>query len=222
MNENVKIQFLKDLSRNNNREWFAEHKSEYDAIAKDNKIFFQEILQRLRQHDDITDMHIFRIYKDVRFSKDKSPYKTNFGASFTRRKPELRGGYYIHIEPNNSFVGGGFWNPNKEDTFRIRKEFEMDDQPIREIIADMKFQKYFGNIQAFDTLKTAPKGFEKDLPAIDLIRMKHWVVKRNFSDQDVENEYFLNEVIDTFLAMRPWFDYMSEVLTTDLNGESIL
>ncbi|GIZ15088.1 DUF2461 domain-containing protein [Capnocytophaga catalasegens] len=222
MNTIDKIQFLKDLAQNNNREWFAEHKKEYDAIAKDNKAFFQEIFQQLQRHDDVTDMHIFRIYKDVRFSKDKSPYKTNFGASFTRRKPELRGGYYVHIEPNNSFVGGGFWAPEKEDVFRVRKEFEMDDEPIRKIIAEPTFQKYFEEIKAYDSLKTAPRGFYKNHPAIDLIKMKHWVVMRPFSDKELADEDFSKEIIATFLAMRPWFDYMSEVLTTNLNGESII
>lgn len=175
-----KIQFLKDLAQNNNREWFAQHKPLYDSINKDNKAFFQKIFQQLQQYDDVTDMHQFRIYKDVRFSKDKSPYKTHFGVSFGRRKPELRGGYYVHIEPNNSFVGGGFWNPEKEDVFRIRKEFEMNDEPIRNIIAEPTFQNYFGGIKAEDSLKTAPKGFAKDHPAIDLIKMKHWVVMRPF------------------------------------------
>ena len=167
-------------------------------------------------------MHIFRIYKDVRFSKDKLPYKINFGVSFSRKKPELRGSYYIHIEPHNSFVGGGFWAPEKEDIYRIRREFEMDYESIYTIITDPVFQKYFKTIQGADAVKTAPKGFDKNHPAIDLIKKKHWVVMRYFSNKEVINTNFFNEIINTFLAMRPWFDYMSEVLTTDLNGESII
>ncbi|MDO4727974.1 MAG: DUF2461 domain-containing protein [Bacteroidota bacterium] len=217
-----KIHFLNELKQNNNREWFAENKPTYEAIVKSNKEFFQEIYQKLQQYDDLTDMHIFRIYKDVRFSKDKSPYKINFGTSFGRKKPELRGGYYVHIEPNNSFVGGGFWAPEKEDVYRIRKEFEIDDEPIRKIMEAPDFKQYFGTIKAEKSLKTAPKGFDKNHPAIDLIKMQHWVVMRPFSDKDIENKDFKTEIINTFLAMRPWFDYMSEVLTTDLNGESIL
>lgn len=216
------LSFLKEIAENNHREWFAEQKKRYDAIAKENKLFFQQIFEALQKHDEVTRMHIFRIYKDVRFSKDKSPYKTNFGVAFSRKKPELRGGYYIHIAPNQSFVGGGFWAPEKEDMYRFRKELEMDDTPIRSIITEPTFQEYFKTIQGDDAVKIAPKGFDKNHPAMDLIKKKQWVVMRPFTDEQVMNESFLTETIKTFLAMRPWFDYMSDVLTTDLNGESII
>lgn len=99
------FEFLKQLCRNNNREWFSEHKLQYDAIAKANKIFFDKIFSDFQEYDNLANLHVFRIYNDVRFSKDKMPYKTNFGAGLSRRKPFLRGGYYIHLEPDNSFVG---------------------------------------------------------------------------------------------------------------------
>ena len=163
---------------------------------------------------------MFRIYRDVRFSKDKSPYKTNFGVALGRTKPMLRGGYYLHIEPDGSFVGGGFWEPNAEDLNRIRKEFEMDDSEIRAIISDENFVKTFGKLEG-EELKTAPKGFDKEHPAIDLIRKKQYLVSRKFTDKEVTDKNFKTEVVNTFLAMRPFFDYMSEVLGTNLNGESI-
>lgn len=213
--------FLRTLAKNNHRQWFADHKPQYDAIAKHNKKFFQNIFETLSEYDEISKMHIFRIYKDVRFSKDKTPYKQNFGCSFSRVKPMLRGGYYVHIEPENSFVGGGFWAPSNEDLYRIRKEFEIDDEPIRNITTEEKFVQYFGTLKGEDGVKVAPKGFDKNHPAIDLIKKKQWVVMRSFSDEEVCADTFSAEVIDTFLAMRPWFDYMSEVLTTDLNGEPL-
>jgi len=216
------FEFLKQLSRNNNRAWFTEHKPEYDAIAKANKIFFNDIFSDFQKHDDLANIHIFRIYKDVRFSKDKTPYKTNFGAGLSRKKPLLRGGYYIHLEPNNSFVGGGFWAPNNEDLFRIRKEFEIDINEINKITSDKTFGKYFGKLEGEDGVKTAPKGFDKNHPAIDLIKKKQYVVMRKFSDKEVFSDDFQKEIIATFLAMRPFFDYMSDVLTTDLNGESLI
>ena len=214
------FEFLERLRENNNRDWFAKHKPQYDLIAKENKIFFNQIYSELQKHDNLKDIHIFRIYNDVRFSKDKSPYKTNFGAGYSRVKPMLRGGYYIHLEQNKSFVGGGFWSPNSTDLLRIRKEFEMDTTEIEKITSDKTFVKYFGKLEGENGVKTAPKGFDKNHPAIDLIKKKQYVVKREFSDKEVLSDKFQKEVIATFLAMRPFFDYMSEVLTTDLNGKS--
>lgn len=215
------FEFLRQVRENNNREWFAQNKATYDEIVKENKVFFNQVYSELQKHDSLEGIHIFRIYKDVRFSKDKLPYKTNFGASFSRTKPLLRGGYYVHLEPDNSFVGGGFWAPNNEDLFRIRKEFEMDTTEIQKITTDKNFVNYFGELQGEDGVKTAPKGFDKNHPAIELIKKKQYVVMRKFSDKEVFSADFQKEIIATFLAMRPLFDYMSEVLTTDLNGEPL-
>ncbi|WP_257656313.1 DUF2461 domain-containing protein [Parapedobacter lycopersici] len=215
------FEFLKQIKENNNRAWFSKNKPEYDAVVTENKVFFNRIYTELRKHDNLAGTHIFRIYNDVRFSKDKTPYKTHFGVSFSRTKPALRGGYYLHLEPNNSFVGGGFWAPNNEDLFRIRKEFETDTAEIEKITSDKVFVNYFGELSGEAGVKTAPKGFDKNHPAIDPIRKKQYVVMRNFTDKAVFAPDFQNEVIATFLAMRPFFDYMSEVLTTDLNGESL-
>ncbi|MFA7444775.1 MAG: DUF2461 domain-containing protein [Flavobacteriaceae bacterium] len=215
------FEFLKQVRENNNREWFAQHKPTYEAIVKENKLFFNQVYSEFQKHDSLDGIHIFRIYKDVRFSKDKLPYKTHFGASFSRTKPLLRGGYYVHLEPENSFVGGGFWAPNNEDLLRIRKEFEMDTTEIQKITSGKTFVNYFGELQGEDGVKTAPKGFDKNHPAIDLIKKKQYVVMRKFSDKEVFSADFQKEIIATFLAMRPLFDYMSEVLTTDLNGEPL-
>jgi uncharacterized protein (TIGR02453 family) len=215
------FEFLKQIKENNNREWFAKHKSEYDLIVQENKDFFNQIYFELQKHDSLSGIHIYRIYKDVRFSKDKSPYKTNLGAGYSRIKPLLRGGYYIHLEPNNSFVGGGFWGPNNEDVLRIRKEFEMDTTELEKITSDKNFIKYFGELKGEEGVKSAPKGFDKNHRAIDLIKKKQYVVMRKFTDKEVLSDNFSKEVIVTFLAMRPFFDYMSGVLTTNLNGESL-
>lgn len=214
------FEFLKHLKENNNREWFSGHKSEYDSIVKENKVFFNQVYTELQEHDQLKGIHIFRIYKDVRFSKDKTPYKTNFGVGYSRSKPMLRGGYYIQLEPGNSFVGGGFWGPEAKDLLRIRKEFEISTTEIEKIISDETFVKYFGELKG-DSVKTAPRGFDKNHPAIDLIRKKQYLVMRKFTDKEVLSDHFQKEVVLTLLAMRPFFDYMSEVLTTDLNGESL-
>ena len=140
---------------------------------------------------------------------------------FHREKPALRGGYYIHLEPNNSFLGVGFWAPEPKDLFRIRKELEVDAEEFREIMADPTFEKYWGSLQG-DEVKTAPKGFDKEHPNIDLIKKKQFTFHKKLSDKQVISKDFPTLVDTHFIHIRPFFDYMSSVLTTDLNGESLL
>ena len=214
------LEFLTQLKENNNREWFTENKKRFDSEQKTTKTFFTQILTDLEKIDSIEKMQMHRIYRDIRFSKDKTPYKNHFSVSFDRTKPLLRGGMYLHIENDTSFVGGGFWEPNNEDLFRIRKEIELDASDLKEIITDKTFVSYFGTLEG-EELKTAPKGFDKTHPDIELIRKKQFVIRRKFSNKDVLSPNFQEEVLATFKAMRLFFDYMSDVLSTDLNGESI-
>ena len=214
------LEFLTQLKENNNREWFTENKKRFDSEQKTTKTFFTQILTDLEKIDSIEKMQMHRIYRDIRFSKDKTPYKNHFSVSFDRTKPLLRGGMYLHIENDTSFVGGGFWEPNNEDLFRIRKEIELDASDLKEIITDKTFVSYFGTLEG-EELKTAPKGFDKTHPDIELIRKKQFVIRRKFSNKEVLSPNFQEEVLATFKAMRPFFDYMSDVLSTDLNGESI-
>jgi len=214
--------FFKNLEKNNNREWFTEHKPEFKSIEAEVKSFYNALLESLQKQDDVDKMKMFRIYRDVRFSKDKTPYKTHFGGSFGRTKPRLRGGYYLHIAPNNeSFIATGFWEPNKDDLFRIRKELELDAVDFRKIINAKKFKSVWGDLVG-DEVKTAPKGFNKEHADIDLIRKKQFIFTKKFSDAQVTSPDFLKEVMSAFKAIRPYFDYMSEVLTTDLNGVSLI
>ena len=215
------LDFLKELKQNNNREWFNENKSTFEAEQKKVKEFYNSVMEHLKVSDLIEKVKIFRIYRDVRFSLDKTPFKSHFGGQFTRATNKLRGGYYLHISPGESFLAGGFWEPNKEDLVRIRKEFETDASEIRAIVNAPDFKKYFGTLKG-DAVKTAPRGFDKNHPNIDLIRLKQFIVTRSFTDKEVLSPNFLTEVISSFKAMRPYLDYMSEVLTTNLNGESII
>ncbi|WP_418513102.1 DUF2461 domain-containing protein [Corallibacter sp.] len=214
--------FFKALQENNNRDWFNEHKSEYKTIEKSVKVFYNELLEKMKAHDDIDKLKMFRIYRDVRFSKNKLPYKTHFGGSFHRRKPELRGGYYLHIAPENkSFIATGFWEPNKDDLLRIRKELEMDASEMRTILNNKTLKNTWGDLVG-DELKTAPRNFDKNHPDIDLIKKKQYIFTKTFTDKEVLASTFINEVDDAFKTIRPYFDYMSDVLTTNLNGESII
>lgn len=213
--------FLIQLQTNNNREWFAENKKQFLLQEQKVKSFFGSVYSKLETVDSIEKIQIFRIYRDVRFSKDKSPYKNHFSVGFSRTKPMLRGGMYLHIENEASFIGGGFWAPNTDDLFRIRKEIELDATELQTLISAQSFKSYFKKGIEGEELKTAPKGFDKNHEAIALIRKKQFLVTRNFTNKEVLAPEFSDEVLKTFVAMRPFFDYMSDVLTTDLNGESL-
>lgn len=221
--EKSTFQFLENLAKNNDRDWFADHKKEYDKARKNCKDVFEAIHQKLQVHDEIEKSKMMRIYRDVRFSHDKTPYKTNFANSFSRLGKELRGGYYLQIQPGNSFLAGGFWEPNKDDLFRIRKEIEQDATEIRDILNDKNFQKHFGkDFYSFSELKTAPRGFDKEHPDVDLLRKKGFIAVKNFTDKEVLSGGFIDEVDTGYKAMRPFFNLFSDILTTNLNGESIL
>jgi uncharacterized protein (TIGR02453 family) len=216
------LNFLTKLKKNNTREWFNEHKPEFKVEQDSMKEFYAAIKHNLEKSDNINDAKLFRIYRDVRFSKDKTPYQPHFAGSFARIGKELRGGYYLRIRPGESFMAGGFWAPNKEDLLRIRKEFEMDSSEIRAILKDKKFVSVFGGELKGEELKTAPKDFNKEDPNIDLIRKKGFIAVKNLTDEEVLSPDFLSNLNDYYKALRPFFDYMSDVLTTNLDGESIL
>ena len=220
--EKSTLQFLTDLQQNNNRDWFADHKPRFVAIQNDVKKLFLEMQVNLEKHDEIEKMKIYRIYRDVRFSKDKTPYNPRLAVSFSRLGKQLRGGYFLQIKPGETMIGGGFWQPEKEDLLRIRKEIELDASEFREVLNDKKFEKYFGNEFHGDELKSAPRGFDKEHPDVDLLRKKGYIAVRNFTDKQVLAPNFLEEIDNTFKAMRPFFNLFSDILTTNLNGESLI
>ncbi len=220
--EKSTLQYLIDLKANNYREWYHEHKSTFQIAQTNAKELYQTIMANLNKHDDIDRFKLFRIHRDVRFSKDKTPYNPHFAGSYSRSSKKLRGGYYLRIRPGESFLAGGFWDPNKEDLFRIRKEFEFNDSEIRSILKQQPYHSIFGGKLEGSELKTAPKGFNKEHPAIDLIRKKGFIAVRKFTDKEVLSPNFIDIIDESYLALRPFFDYMSEILTTNLNGESII
>ncbi len=215
------FQFISDLTKNNNKDWFHANKPSYDEARKTVLSFVDFGTQTLAKTDVLEKSHLYRIYRDVRFSKDKTPYKNRFSGHFVRAGASRRGGYFFSFEEDKTYIGGGFYAPEKEDLLRIRKEFEMDATPMREILANAKFKKYFKEMEGAE-LKTAPRGFAKDDPAIDLLRKKQFYAFRTFTTDEVLADSFGKEVEKTFLALRPFFDYFSEILTTNLNGESII
>ena len=220
MIEKSTFKYLKDLGKNNQREWFQEHKGRFENAKENFKAFTENLLNEVSKHDEIEDTKIYRIYRDVRFSKDKTPYKNSLSGHFTRATKWLRGGYYFHIQPGNSFIAGGFWNPNPADMLRIRKEIASDHKVLEKILNTARFKKTFGEMEG-NQLKTAPKGFPKDHVAIKLLRYKQYILVKRFDDKTVADPKFFKEASKAFKEMRPFLNYMSDVLTTDENGVRI-
>ena len=213
--------FLKKLKTNNDRDWFNDNKSNFKLIEKEIKLFGEELKNRFNEHDEIDLFKLFRIYRDIRFSKDKTPFKTHFGLTWHRTKPMNRGGYYFHIEPNNSFLACGFWDPNPKDLYRIRREIFFDSSELKKIILKNEFLHVWGKLKG-NELKTAPRNFDKSHPDISLIRKKQYIFSIKFSDQEVLNDTFIEKLNLAIKTVRPFVDYMSEILTTNENGESII
>ncbi len=219
------VDFLNDLSKNNNREWFNAHKDRYTKAHNNIIAFADALLAEMNKHDKIETASgkksVFRIYKDVRFSKDKTPYNTHWSGAFKRATKKLRGGYYFRIEPGNTFLAGGFFGPESNDMKRIRQDIDANYNDWRNLLSDQPLVKTFGNMRGHK-LGSAPRGYAKDHPAIDLLRHKQFLFKYEFTDEEVCSLEFLHTVNDVFKKMRPFFDYMSEVLTTDANGISVV
>ena len=214
------VSFFKKLKKNNNRNWFAENKPKFKELELEIKVFGEELKDRLNEFDNVDRFKLFRIYRDVRFSKDKTPFKTHFGLTWHRTKPLYRGGYYLHISPGKNFLACGFWDPNPNDLKRIRKELDYDAKEFRDIIASKEFFSVWGNLEGSE-LKTAPRNFDKNHPDIDLIRKKQYIFSISFSDEEVCEPQFINKLENALKMVRPFTDYMSDVLTSDENGESL-
>ena len=219
------FEFLAQLNENNNRDWFNANKPRYQEAHEHTIAFVDELLLQMKELDQLSTesgkKSLMRIYRDVRFSKDKSPYNPRFAGSFSRIKPQLRGGYFFRFMPGATVVGGGFYGPNKDDLKLLRDHIAQDDEPLRSVINSDDFRKTFGVLQG-EQLKTAPKGFPKDHHSIDLLKYKSMYAFREFKDEEVLSAHFQTEMIKVFKSIRPFFDVMTEMLTTDLNGISLI
>lgn len=219
------LEFLKLIAKNNNRDWFNKNKDRYLKELENIVAFADALLFEMNKHDVIENpsgkKSLHRIYRDTRFSKEKTPYKTNWSGGFQRATKQRRGGYYFHIEAGNTFAAGGFWGPDPKDLKRIRDEFAYDATPLRKILKSKKFVDTFGTLKG-EQIKTTPKGFDANDPAIDLLRYKQFIIVKKFTDKEVLSDKFVKQLSETFKNMRPFLDYMTEVLTTDVNGISIV
>lgn len=203
------LKFLKQLAKNNNKEWFDLNRKTYENC----KIEFESVIKSIVDKSVLFDNALlniepkkcmFRINRDVRFSKDKSPYKKNMGASINPGgKKSMIPGYYIHIEPNKSFLAGGCYQPMPEILAAIRQEIDYNSNEFKKIISNKDFKKYFTELSPEDKLKTAPKGYEKNHPDISLLQHKHFIVIHHLSDEDVLNKNFVTKTSKIFNAMLP-------------------
>jgi len=212
------LSFLRHLKQNNNRDWFNDNKQLYEEAKNKFEEFVNILIPKIKEFDKDIDVNsakecTYRIYRDVRFSKNKEPYKTNFGAYVSKegRKSKFAG-YYIQIEPELSFAGGGVYCPQPAVLKSIRQDIYSDANRFKEIITDTNFKKIFPEIFG-DKLKTAPRGFNKDFEDISLLNYKSYVVVKNLLDKDVLSNNFLNNILDVFKTQKPFNDYINGILT---------
>ena len=215
------IKFLKDLSKNNNRDWFNAHEQAYQNAHQNMCSFIDQLIIEMNKHDELDNVSgkksLFRIYNDVRFSKDKSPYNPRFAFSLRRSTKFKRGGYYFNLKPGNSYLACGFFNPNPADLNRIRADISYNYSHWNKLLKSKGIAVNYGALTG-STVTTSPRGFDIKHPAIELLRHKQFILRHNFTDAEITSTGFLKEVNKTYKAVRPFFDYMSEVLTTDANG----
>ena len=215
------VSFLKELKRNNNKTWFDNHKAEFLSAKNDFESFVQEIIKVISAFDnDIKDLQAknctFRINRDIRFSKDKTPYKTNMGASFNRGgKKSIFGGYYFHLEPGGkSFVGGGLWMPDPIALKKLRQEIDYCFPEFQKIISNPSFKKQYNNLEMNEgqMLVNVPKGYDKENPAASFLKLKSFVATKNIRDTLLTNSGLLKETAKAFKALMPLVKFMNRSL----------
>ncbi len=209
------LQFLRDVKHNNNREWFATQKHRYVAARENIGKWLGELIAMMKQSDDRILVNpprgVGRIYRDIRFSPDKTPYRTYLGAMIFRAPEDRNCEFYIHFEPGNIFAGGGIYMPDPAQLKLIRDDIAYSTKELEKIVKKPEFKKYFGEIIG-DKLQRAPKGFSPEHPAIEWLRFKQFLILRSFTDKQVLQKNFQEEVYKTFLAARPLFDHIDRAL----------
>ena len=219
MNFEKALKFLKDLARNNNRDWFEKNKTRYIESKEEFEVFVSDLLNDMIEFDDsLAGLNpkklIFRIYRDVRFSKDKSPYKKNLSAAFSSEGKGLgTPGYYVHFQPNNeSFVGIGLFQPVPDKLARIRQEIDYNGDGLKKIFNEKKFKKNYSKFWDEDKLKTMPKGYPKDHPYTEWLKLKSYIVVHNFKDTEVTAKNFKKQLVEVLKAGKPLNDFLKEAI----------
>ena len=208
------LEFLAQLSKNNNKEWFDKNRPTYEIAKTNFKEFVDELILNVSKFfpsikDLLAKDCIFRIYRDVRFSKNKDPYKNNFGAILAPGgKKSLSAGYYFQLQPTASFVAGGMWQPPSPQINAIRQEIDYNANEFKKIISNKKFKEYFGELPNEDKLKSVPKGYDKSHPEIELLKHKSFIVVHNLKDKDVLSRDLIKDITATFKVMHPFNSFL--------------
>ena len=217
------VHFLSELKKNNNREWFHDNKESYENYKKEYHKLIEDFLGEMIPMDESL-RHLepkncaFRIARDIRFSKDKTPYKTHLGIWLSGgTKNTNLPGYYIHIEEGKSFIGGGVWWPDAVDLKKIRKEIAYFYEDLQEILDDKNFKKEFGDFERNETnsLKNAPKDYEKDHEAIEYLKLKSFTAVQNLDDSLLKDKDFVKKVSKKLIALKPLNEFLERALTTE-------
>ena len=207
------LQFLRNLEKNNNRDWFNENKTLYQEAQQDVISFVEKLMEEMADFDEEmgkleAKKSVFRIYRDTRFSKDKTPYKTNFGAGLGMGKGNKISGYYLHIEPGKSFLAGGVYKPEPSVLKTIRQEISAFGDEFKAILEQDEFRNYFRGLSVEDKLKKVPQGFEKDDKMAEYLKLKHFIVTHPISDEQLLSENAVKEFTKIFKAMKPLNDFL--------------
>jgi uncharacterized protein (TIGR02453 family) len=212
------LSFLKKLKKNNNREWFNEHKSEYLEVKKAVEDFTEEVLEGICGFDKslrgmTVKRSVFRIYRDTRFSHDKTPYKTHIGVFMSREgaKAEV-GGYYVHFEPGGCFAGAGAYGFQSEKLRKVRQGIYYNSAEFKKILSSPNVRKNFGGLQDYGKLKTAPKGFDKDFPDIDLLRYHHYFLAHNVTDKEIASPDYAKNVVQWCKQLYPFTSFINNAI----------
>jgi uncharacterized protein (TIGR02453 family) len=215
------IKFLKDLKKNNNKPWFDINRKRYEEAKADFANFVQQVIDAHSKKDKTISALkakdcMFRINRDVRFSKDKSPYKTNFGASINKggKKAFSTAGYYFHLEPGQCFVGGGIYQPMPDELKKVRQEIDYNFKDFKKIIQSKKFKALYGDLSkdAEYSLSRVPKGYEPDNPAAEYLKLKSYIAFVSFSDKDLTSKDLVKKTADAFETLQPLLDFINESL----------
>lgn len=210
------FKFLKELKKNNNKAWFDEHRKQYEAAKADFYLLAGNIISNISSFDPSV-AHLkakdcaFRINRDIRFSKDKSPYKTNMGAFISKGGKKINyAGYYIHIEPGQCFIAGGFYMPDSAQLSKIRQEIDYSFTEWKKIITTTSFKKHFTKgVEGIEVLSRPPKGYDDSNPAIDFLKMKSFIVSRPVTDTFLQQKNAVREIIKTYAAMQPMIMFLN-------------
>ncbi len=217
------LQFLEDLKANNNRDWFLENKKRYETVKKDYHQMVSDFLDAMKPLDPALEMLevkncTFRINRDIRFSKDKTPYKTHMGVWLSSGvKGQNRAGYYVHIEEGASFIAGGFYAPESEDLKKVRKEIAFFYEDLEEILAEKNFKKIFMDFDRNERsiLKNPPRGYEKEHPAIELLKLKSFEASQKFDVSEVLEKDFISKMSKKLIVLKPLNEFINRALTTE-------